>query len=135
MEGSIEMVCDICGKIYRRAISHANFITKTCSLKCRGIATRTEFPSAKDVPAVRKWLLRRGMIKVCQHCGFDSVEEILIVHHKDRDRTNNGLDNLIVLCPNCHSIEHYVENRDGWKHKSTKRKLRLVGGEYAITQG
>jgi len=26
-------------------------------------------------------------------------------HHKDEDRSNNGLENCQGLCPNCHSIE------------------------------
>ena len=28
----------------------------------------------------------------------------LEVHHKDGDYTNNCLDNLSLLCPNCHSL-------------------------------
>jgi RNase P subunit RPR2 len=101
-------------------------------MKCRGIATRTEKPTSKDYPSVRLWLKRRGLIKICEKCGYDKVSGILIVHHKDRDRTNNNLSNLIVLCPNCHAIEHYCENKNGWKHKSTKRKQ---GEGYAVKKG
>lgn len=43
----------------------------------------------------------------CNRCQFDSCPEILVVHHKDEDRSNNSLENLEVLCPNCHAIEHY----------------------------
>ena len=42
---------------------------------------------------------------VCSICGFDNILAIE-VHHKDRDRNNNSIDNLEVLCANCHSIEH-----------------------------
>lgn len=28
------------------------------------------------------------------------------VHHKDRDRTNNKLENLELLCSRCHNLEH-----------------------------
>jgi 5-methylcytosine-specific restriction endonuclease McrA len=52
------------------------------------------------------------------------MKAILVVHHKDRDRTHNALPNLETLCPNCHSLEHLREYRQGWKHKSTKRKRR-----------
>jgi 5-methylcytosine-specific restriction endonuclease McrA len=137
-EGSSVNICEVCGADYRRAKSHNNFATKTCSLKCRGIATRKEVPSSNDYPSVRRWMLRRGLVKVCERCGFDEIPEILIVHHADRNRTNNALENLIILCPNCHAAEHYVENKNGWAHKSTKRryshavKERNVAENYLI---
>ena len=42
----------------------------------------------------------------CMDCGYKKEPKILQVHHKDRDRKNNDLKNLIVLCPNCHMIRH-----------------------------
>ena len=42
----------------------------------------------------------------CNRCGYD---EFVIVHHKDRDRKNNSLENLEVLCPNCHALEHWAK--------------------------
>ena len=41
----------------------------------------------------------------CNRCGF-SVLEALEVHHIDRDRKNNLISNLEILCANCHTIEH-----------------------------
>lgn len=119
--GSVVLNCDICGKEYRRSPSHAHYVTKTCSLKCRGIATRTATPITKDFPGVKKWLRRRGLINRCEECGYEEVSDILVVHHRDRDRTNNALANLAVLCPNCHALEHLNESQRGWVHRSTKR--------------
>jgi len=34
------------------------------------------------------------------------------VHHKDRNRENNEIENLELLCPNCHSEDHFI-NGDG----------------------
>lgn len=31
----------------------------------------------------------------------------LHIHHKDEDKTNNSIENLEYLCPNCHGIKHY----------------------------
>lgn len=50
--------------------------------------------------------------KKCEKCGWSEYPEILEVHHRDRDRSNNDLENLEVLCPTCHEIEHFL-NKDG----------------------
>lgn len=42
---------------------------------------------------------------VCNRCGFTNILA-LEVHHKDKNRDNNDISNLEVLCCNCHSIEH-----------------------------
>lgn len=41
----------------------------------------------------------------CERCGEDD-EMCLEVHHKDRNRDNNKLSNLAILCANCHCKEH-----------------------------
>ena len=42
----------------------------------------------------------------CERCGLTKWLEQPIkleIHHKNGDRSNNELDNLEILCPNCHS--------------------------------
>jgi 5-methylcytosine-specific restriction endonuclease McrA len=39
----------------------------------------------------------------CAVCGYDEEENILQVHHIDENRQNNDIENLIILCPNCHA--------------------------------
>lgn len=39
---------------------------------------------------------------VCSVCGYNEDERILQVHHRDSNRSNNSLNNLTILCPNCH---------------------------------
>jgi len=43
----------------------------------------------------------------CQVCNYTNIQEILVVHHKDENHTNNHIDNLQVLCPNCHDEIHF----------------------------
>lgn len=43
----------------------------------------------------------------CELCGIDDGD--LEVHHKDHNRHNNEMDNLIKLCQNCHKRVH-----NGW---------------------
>lgn len=46
----------------------------------------------------------------CERCG-DLIN--LLVHHKDRNRHNNNMSNLEVLCYQCHCAEHKYFNRWG----------------------
>lgn len=51
---------------------------------------------------------------ICDKCGNDNYN-ILQVHHKI-ERCNGGtdeLDNIILLCPNCHMTEHYGYGKFG----------------------
>lgn len=50
----------------------------------------------------------RKLVKLdcCNRCGYTEEPRILQVHHKDRDRKNNKIENLEVLCPNCHRLHH-----------------------------
>lgn len=60
----------------------------------------------------------RQYAKKCQDCGFDAFPEVLEVHHIDRNRKNNTPENLKVLCPTCHRIDHF-KAKDGRWSKST----------------
>ena len=66
----------------------------------------------KNSPVTQK--IMRGYVErhqlleyKCQKCGnlgFWQGEELkLEIHHQDGDNTNNELENLCYLCPNCHS--------------------------------
>lgn len=64
-----------------------------------GDAKRTTF-------SVRNALFKRGLKeKICESCGLREWKNKPIpleVHHKDGDKYNNELENLEILCPNCH---------------------------------
>ena len=48
-----------------------------------------------------------GLKDRCEVCG-ENRYWLLVVHHKDKDRTRNGSDNLITLCLVCHAERHLV---------------------------
>lgn len=63
-------------------------------------------------------LLKEGVKEYkCEKCGISEWfgQRIPIeLHHIDGNHNNNSLDNLIFLCPNCHSIT------DNFKSKKMK---------------
>jgi predicted nucleic acid-binding Zn ribbon protein len=57
---------------------------------------------------IKKYLLKKFNYR-CGKCGWGEINPItgkspLEVHHIDGDFTNNNEDNLMVICPNCHSL-------------------------------
>ncbi len=56
----------------------------------------------------RQKMKRSSCPPVCAHCGITN-ERVLAVHHKDRNRKHNDLENLMWLCHNCHYLEHHPE--------------------------
>jgi transposase-like protein len=62
--------------------------------------------------------------KKCENCGLDSWMEKPIpleLHHIDENRFNNKLDNLKILCSNCHMQEHNYSNVTKLHSQKTKK--------------
>jgi len=87
---------------------------KTCSRICAnksriGIKYKVGRPNDKaHIFRTLKVKLLKVRGRNCEKCGYDKYE-ILQVHHKDRNRNNNELKNLALICPNCHYEEHLLE--------------------------
>lgn len=52
-------------------------------------------------------------ISSCSICGS---KKFILIHHKDKNRKNNKLSNLQVLCKSCHSKTHNIINSIGDKN-------------------
>ena len=100
-KGSIKYTCKHCGEDFFDSPSKNR---KYCSMACINKSKKETFKP--KYTTVRKMMLAREMIKECTRCGYSEYPKILGVHHKDRNRENNAVSNLEVLCPNCHSLEH-----------------------------
>lgn len=77
--------------------------------------------------AAKGLILKRG--NKCECCGNTSwlgKPIHLEVHHVDGNKTNNDENNLVLLCPNCHS---YTDNFRGRNQK----KLIISDQEFAET--
>ena len=74
--------------------------------------TAEEYISCGSV--VKSHILKQKLIRdgikedKCELCGvseWQGVKLPLELHHKDGNHYNNDIDNLAILCPNCHSIQ------------------------------
>lgn len=119
-------------------------------LSCVQIATRLKL----NRTALKRWLTEQGIYETrrkgknhglfrgncsrtvradvfqranhrCERCGYCEYLGILQIHHKDRNRRNNIADNLELLCPNCHEIDHLLQN-DGRYQKSHPCESKAV---------
>lgn len=125
-------VCETCGSnFYRypsriRAAEAKGYKIRYCSHKCYD--RRGEKNIGWSGGGLDYW--RKSLIKAvgkCEYCGYDEVLGILQIHHHDRDRSNNTRENLKLLCPNCHALDHYhakdgIFTRGEFSHLSTQEE-------------
>lgn len=106
--------CHGCGvEVYRTqkyinaSKSKKYFCGKTCQTRWRN----SEFSGHRHANwqhgrgSYRNIMKRAGIDVICCLCKSND-ERVMIVHHKDVNRKNNKLDNLVWLCRNCHYIVH-----------------------------
>lgn len=113
----LQSKCQICQKLI---LSPKSRVKKFCSNTCRhevlkSLAkqrsiTRSTWGQWKNRKSAKLWFVTT--YNGCMKCGYNSVPEILELHHIDRNDKNNNKNNLMLLCPNCHSEDHW-EKRDG----------------------
>jgi len=107
--------CDECGReVYRRQIDIKKSSKKRffCSKKCHCVWENKHVRCGENAPNwiaghnVYRELMKRHRVKAeCIRCGLED-KRVLAVHHKDRNRRNNKLENLEWLCHNCNYIVH-----------------------------
>lgn len=111
---SVDLVCCVCGKSFRRWKSQmVDFFKKlpykrnTCSLKCKNISLRIAWNDLTRSMLKQRWMKEFGQL-VCSNCGH-SKSFNLIIHHKKpvSEGGTNDPSNLEPLCRNCHGEKHY----------------------------
>lgn len=111
------VTCACCAKaFYRRSSALANsksrlyFCSRACKDRSQRLGGITEIMPPQYGRGNGRHDYRERALKhygeICTKCGFADLRAIE-VHHKDKNRENNELNNLVVLCANCHCIEHY----------------------------
>lgn len=120
-----EKHCIVCGTSIL-AGKNKQSCSRACANKHRaGIKYKIGSPrdKVKDQRALKLRLLNQRGLQ-CERCGYSKVE-ILQVHHRDRNRDHNTLENLELICPNCHYEEHHLKN--SWLNGSVRTEASDSG--------
>lgn len=120
----VEVICSQCGKSFERTrgrirSKHGQFCSKLCkdigqSLRGNCPEIRPSHYGTAKVPNYRTLV----DITHCALCRCDEVY-LLVVHHIDGNRENNDLDNLRILCFNCHGRHHLYEANGEWRYSTS----------------
>jgi hypothetical protein len=111
--------CETCGKDVwkvpkdiKRSKSGKFFCNKSCQTKWRNVKYSGEnHPLWRGGEIIyRERMLKNKRTPKCKNCGIDDLR-VLIVHHKDQNRKNSEINNLVWLCRNCHHLVHIHKTR------------------------
>ena len=80
---------------------------------------------------IRKYLLFKYDYK-CSRCGWGEVNPYtniipLEVEHLDGNYLNNNENNLVLLCPNCHSLTSTYKGANKGNGRKDRKKYSLYG--------
>lgn len=75
---------------------------------------KRDWSTYKRIEYIKKHLIREfdGTCQNCKESKWLGKNIPLEVHHKDGDRTNNVINNLQLLCCNCHALT------DNWRGRT-----------------
>lgn len=106
-------VCPVCGITFNKEANQ-----KYCSRKCQGIAKRgkphphTNGISKNRQGYVREYINGKYVLQhrlVVEQAIGRKLRDDEIVHHKDRNKSNNSLDNLEIMSSSEHTRMHEEE--------------------------
>jgi 5-methylcytosine-specific restriction endonuclease McrA len=110
--------CNFCGTEFYRVVtkiaksrSGLHFCSRVCKDKAQRLKSGKEFDAIRpdhfgdsngrryyrDI-AFEYYPIKCANIK----CLYDEDDRLLEVHHRDMDRDNNLVENLVILCSRCH---------------------------------
>lgn len=102
--------CPICGESILASLKK-KYCSRECANRSRtGISYNRGSRKSKVVyvEGLKQRLIETNGAR-CQVCGYDKNINILQVHHIKFRKFGgtDDLDNLMLLCPNCHAEKHY----------------------------
>lgn len=137
--------CLTCGKeiyVQKGMINNKKF----CSLSCKSKYPKNLEISIKNLNKVNRNRLKKennpnwkgkncnyrkyAFEKYPNKCIVCDSDKKLIAHHLNCNRENSEIENIRILCQNCHSLIHrYVEQRNNGNENKIKDLIKLLIGE------
>ena len=75
-----------------------------------------DYTPIKTASVKKEYIDRILKSPYCEECGiteWNGKDIVFQLHHKDGNYKNNNIENLILLCPNCHSqTENYANKKN-----------------------
>lgn len=104
--------------------------TKT---KCRSTLEDDVLAGRASARRVKRYLIsQHGQRCMDPACAWDFECRLVNVEldHVDGDSSNNALDNVRLLCPNCHSLTPTYKNRNAGQGRAYRRERYAAGKSY-----
>lgn len=108
---SLVCTCDHCGNLFFKSKSKAErsksgkvFCCRDCKDAAQTYMSDIQ-PAHYGTSSNYRILAFKHYKPVCSRCGYENIAA-LEVHHIDSNRDNNSIENLKILCANCHTLTH-----------------------------
>jgi predicted nucleic acid-binding Zn ribbon protein len=105
-----------------------------CSAHCQHVfIRRRKFENGDRASSFLKTYLLDIRERKCEVCGMTEWMGQLApleLDHKDGDPTNNELDNLRLICPNCHAQTENYKGRNKGNGRYFRRERYALGKSY-----
>lgn len=108
---TVVCTCDHCGNLFFKSKSKVEasksgkvFCCRTCKDAAQSYMLEIQphhYGSGSDYRSKAF----KHYAPLCIKCGYSNINA-LEVHHKDKNRENNSIENLEILCANCHTLTH-----------------------------
>lgn len=105
--------CSECGKfIYKRVsdIKRSKSGKLFCTKSCSTIYWNKHLKTGPNNPNYKGLSYRKHALRIlgskCAFCNYNN-KQVIQVHHKDHNRSNNKIDNLLIVCPTHHWEIHF----------------------------
>lgn len=128
------MQCLICGKILTKGQTkfcsqdHANQYKREEKIQNWLNGLDEGWSGTNTKKFIRNYLIEKNNYK-CERCGWGQRNPYsglipLQLHHIDGNYKNNKIDNLQILCPNCHSL---TDNYKNMNKDSVRERDKYIG--------
>ena len=108
--------------------NNAKVTHKKVKIPIEDIIMNNKYPNYQTSSLLKR-LIQEGYKEYkCERCGLTEWQEEPIplqLHHKDGVHTNNLLNNLEVLCPNCHALTDTYCGKNLKKKKKKKKNAKI----------